>query len=212
VTATEPIELALPFTGRWLVQNSPASRVPSHGTELFGTSHAIDFVPVAADGRRAPRTLRSWVAAEPADRFAGFGAAVLAPIQGEVVTAHDGEPDHEARRSPFGLVAYALSQPSRIRGGAAAIAGNHVVIRAGGALVLVAHLRAGSVCVRPGQTVSVGDQIGECGNSGNSTEPHVHVQVSESLERGGRGIPLAFTRAAGPAWVPRNGEIVVAGR
>ena len=45
----EPFTLALPFTGRWIVQNSPASRVPSHGTELFGSSHAIE-----QDGRGIP--------------------------------------------------------------------------------------------------------------------------------------------------------------
>lgn len=101
---------------------------------------------------------------------------------------------------------------SRPASGAAppAIAGNHVVIRASDALVLVAHLREGSVRVRPGQHVAQGEPVGECGNSGNSTEPHVHVQVSTSFERNARGIPLVFTIPAGGRWVPRNGEIVTA--
>ena len=43
----DPFDLAYPFTGRWLVQNSPADRVPSHGTELFASAYAIDFVPVS---------------------------------------------------------------------------------------------------------------------------------------------------------------------
>ena len=59
-----PVELSLPFAGRWAVQNSPASRVPSHGTTLFGTSHAIDFVPVGTDGRSAPRSVKSLFATE----------------------------------------------------------------------------------------------------------------------------------------------------
>jgi hypothetical protein len=42
--------LDLPFTGLWLTRNSPAARVPSHGTDLFGTTYAIDFV--ASDLRR----------------------------------------------------------------------------------------------------------------------------------------------------------------
>lgn len=45
------LDLEYPFTGRWLVQNSPANRVPSHGTALFATSYAIDFVPVNDAGR-----------------------------------------------------------------------------------------------------------------------------------------------------------------
>ncbi len=36
----------IPCTGHWLVQNSPANRVPSHGTHAFATTYAIDFVPV----------------------------------------------------------------------------------------------------------------------------------------------------------------------
>lgn len=44
------VDLAYPFTGKWLVQNSPANRVPSHGTEAFATSYAIDVVPVDESG------------------------------------------------------------------------------------------------------------------------------------------------------------------
>lgn len=204
----DTVELALPFTGRWLVQNSPANRVPSHGTELFGTSHAIDFVPVDAQGRSAPRGRARLFGAERAESFMGFGRPILSPVAGEVMAVHDGEADHPAHRSPLSSIVYALSQPSRVRRGAAAIAGNHVVIRVGEAVVLLAHLRSGSVRVRAGQVVAVGDGVGECGNSGNSTEPHVHVQVSASITPGARGIPLIFARAGGESWIPRNGEIV----
>ncbi|MGO2110474.1 MAG: M23 family peptidase, partial [Pseudoclavibacter sp.] len=55
----EPVDLDYPFTGRWLVQNSPADRVPSHGTTMFATSYAIDFGPVAESGRTAPLRLES---------------------------------------------------------------------------------------------------------------------------------------------------------
>lgn len=210
MTVPDSVALALPFAGRWLVQNSPASRVPSHGTELFGTSHAIDFVPIGEDGRSAPRSISSMLATERPESFVGFGRPVLAPVTGEVVAVLDGEEDHVARRSVPALIAYALTQRSRIRRGAAAIAGNHVAIRAGEALVLLAHLRAGSVSVRPGQRIDAGDPIGACGNSGNSTEPHLHVQVSESFERSARGVPLVFTHPEHGRWVPRNGEILEA--
>lgn len=208
MSAPDAVELALPFTGRWLVQNSPASRIPSHGTDLFGTSHAIDFVPVGADGRSAPRGVSSLIGTEAPESFVGFGRPILSPVAGEVLAAHDGEVDHVARRSPLSLLAYALSQRSRIRGGAPAIAGNHVAIRVGDAVVLLAHLRRGSVRVRQGQEVGVGDLLGECGNSGNSTEPHVHVQVSDSLTAEARGVPLVFVRPDGGRWLPPNGDVV----
>lgn len=208
MSEADAVALALPFSGRWLVQNSPANRVPSHGTELFGSSHAIDFVPVDGEGRSAPRTWASLFATEPPEAFVGFGRPIVAPVSGEIITVVDGEVDHVARRSFGALIGYALTQPARVRGGARAIAGNHVVIRAGEARVLLAHLRTASIRVHEGQHVTAGEQIGECGNSGNSTEPHLHVQVSESFERNARGIPLVFVHPDRGTWVPQNGEIV----
>ena len=41
-----PLELVLPFAGRWLVQNSPGRRVPSHGVDVLGRRYAIDLVGV----------------------------------------------------------------------------------------------------------------------------------------------------------------------
>ena len=189
------VQLALPFRGSWLVRNSPARQVPSHGTDLFATTYAIDFV--AVDGRRTART-RDWralLATEPPERFIGFGQPILAPAAGTVVSVLDGEPDHAARRSQLALVPYALTQAARVRGGPAAIAGNHVVLElaGGGRFVLLAHLRSGSVGVRPGRQVIEGEPLGACGNSGNSTQPHVHVQVMDAADAyAARGVPLAF--------------------
>ncbi|WP_040884421.1 M23 family metallopeptidase [Janibacter sp. HTCC2649] len=217
MSSPEPIALAFPFTGTWRVENSPARRVPSHGTEAFGVSHAIDFVAVEAGsvgrGRSAPQTRRTWFGLEAPEVFVGFGQPVLAPMAGEVVAVHDAEPDHEARRSPLRLMAYALGQASRARLGTLGLAGNHVAIAIApsGPFVLLAHLKQGSAAVRVGDMVEVGQQVGECGNSGNSTEPHVHVQVSDSI--GGidaKGVPVTFRAPDGRMWVPGEGEIVTA--
>jgi hypothetical protein len=80
-----------------------------------------------------------------------------------------------------------------------------------GPFVLVAHLRRGSVRVAPGGTVAAGDVLGACGNSGNSTQPHIHVQATDSVDwSSARGLPMLFRRAAGgEAWMPRESEIVV---
>src|SRR5690242_4706035 len=103
-----PVLLDFPFRGRWLAQNSPARRVPSHGTDLFGVTYAIDFVAVDERGRSAPRSWRSVLAVEPPGIFRGFGLPILAPVGGTVALVHDGEPDHAARRSQPALLAYAL--------------------------------------------------------------------------------------------------------
>ena len=195
---TGAVELSLPFAGRWLARNSPARRIPSHGTDLFGERYAIDFIGVD-DGRRTAGT-RDWrtpVATEPPERFLAFGRPILAPGRGRVVHAHDGEVDHEARRSQLALVPYALGQAARVRRGAGAVAGNHVVVHLSGSdtFVVLAHLRSGSIAVSVGQEVADGQQVARCGNSGNSTQPHVHVQVMDDADPSvARGVPMAFRR------------------
>ena len=203
--------LALPLRGLSRVQNSPANRVPSHGTDAFGSSRAIDLVPVDEQGRSAPRTWRGLISHEPPDVFVGFGRPILAPVSGRVEAVHDGEPDHEGRRSQLALVPYMLGQARRARLGAVGLAGNHLVIAIGvtGPFVLLAHLQRGSVQVQPGQWVSVGDPVARCGNSGNSTEPHLHLQITDSTDwTSARGLPFAFSGSDGSAWLPRNAEIV----
>ena len=211
VAMDSPVALRFPFTGRWRVENSPARRVPSHGTRLFGTTYAIDFVRVDDRDRSARWTLRGLLATEPPGRFAGFGSPILAPLAGEVVLTHDGEPDHDAYRSFRAQLGYAATQAARVRRGAAAIAGNHVVIRSGDVYVLLAHLRRGSLAVEEGQTVATGERLGECGNSGNTTEPHVHVQATDSLDWDTcRALPIAFQRRDEPPWLPAEKEVVEA--
>jgi Peptidase family M23 len=192
----EPVVLTLPFSGRWLTQNSPARQVPSHGTDLWGSRYAIDFVGV--DDRRRRATKNDWrtiLATEPVDRYVGFGRPILAPVDGIVIRTHDGEVDHDGRRSPVTLLPYALGQASRLRAGVETIAGNHVVValRDRNAFVALVHLRRGSLRVSPGGAVVTGQVIAECGNSGNSTEPHVHVQVTDAADMtAARGLPITF--------------------
>lgn len=208
----EPVVLAYPFVGRWRVENSPARRVPSHGTHLMGTTYAIDFVPVDEAGRSAPRTWRSLLTTEPPDVFVGFGRPVLAPVPGTVVASLDGEPDGPARRSVPAQIPFALGQGARLRAGPAAIAGNHVVVAIGptGPYVLLAHLQRGSVLAATGDQVRAGQPVGRCGSSGNSTEPHVHVQVSDGVDWPvAKGVPLAFVDGTGGApRVPDEREVV----
>jgi hypothetical protein len=189
------VTLALPFDGRWRVENSPARRVPSHGVDVLGQRFAIDFVGVDERGRTsAVRDWRTVLVTEPPERFVGFGRPILAPAAGTVVRVHDGEEDHAARRSQVALVPYALGARGRLRAGVEAVAGNHVVIALpGGTFVSLVHLRRGSLGVRVGDEVALGRRLAECGNSGNSTQPHVHVQVTDSADFSvARGVPVAF--------------------
>ncbi len=195
---TGEVVLSLPFEGRWLARNSPARRVPSHGVDLLGERYAIDFIGV--DDRRRTADRRDWrtvLSTEPVERFFAYGRLILAPADGTVVAVHDGEIDHEGRRSQLALVPYALGQQARLRQGVAALAGNHLIIalRHSGAFAALVHLRSGSFRVKDGDEVTAGQQIAGCGNSGNSTQPHVHVQVMDSPDLSvAQGVPMAFRR------------------
>lgn len=193
---TSPVVLALPFTGCWMAKNSPARRIPSHGSHLLATTYAIDFVKVdnaASGGARG--SWRAIVGSEAAELFPGFGQPILSPVDGVIAAVHDGEPDHVARRSPFTALPYLLGQRRRLRSGIPAIAGNHILISLEDrqAVVGLMHLRRASIRVRVGQRVRSGELLGLCGNSGNSLQPHLHVQAMDGIDpANSSGLPISF--------------------
>ncbi len=106
-----------------------------------------------------------------------WGRTVTAPAAGTVVRVRDGVRDNRPQ-----VEVQNRRQPE----------GNHVVLRlASGERVLLAHLRRGSVEVRRGQRVRAGTLLGRVGNSGNSSEPHLHLHVQT---RGGTGVPFTVRR------------------
>lgn len=115
------------------------------------------------------------------------------------------------------LLPYMIGQARRVREGAPAIAGNHVVVAftRSGPFILLAHLQRGTVTVTEGDVVTVGQVVGACGNSGNSTQPHVHVQVTDSLNWStSAGLPMAFRRSRHDdrdIWLPDESEVIDAG-
>lgn len=199
------------LSGAALVRNSPTDRVPSHGTTRGASSYAIDLVPLDEQGRSASYTLRSFLRPEAPERFAGFGTEVLAPVAGTVRLVHHGEADHRAHRG-LPSVLYALTQRRRLRRGWQGLAGNHVVLEVacGGraAFVALCYLQQGSIAVGIGQRVSAGEVLARCGNSGNSMEPHVHLQTMDGLDPGtAAALPLTF-----PGGVPRTGKRLAGAR
>lgn len=91
-----------------------------------------------------------------------YGVPVFAPVDGTIVSAHDGEPDETP-----GVTSNNFEAPT----------GNHVMIHIEetDTYLVIAHLQNGSVLVKTGDQVKEGQAIGACGNSGNTSEPHIHI-------------------------------------
>lgn len=131
-----------------------------------------------------------------------WGVPILAPASGLVVRAHDGEPDET---------------PGAVSNNFHAPAGNHVVIELPTRTYLeVAHLQRGSVSVKEGEVVEEGRPVGRCGNSGNTSEPHIHIHhqrqhpdFADGLLA--EGLPLYFRDHDGPP-MPEGGFKEEAGR
>lgn len=174
-----PVALASPVRGRWAAVNSPGQRLPSHGTRARGQYCAVDVC-----GPDTPGTppLVSWaLRGSRPEEYACFGAPVHAMAGGRVVTAYDGRRDHRSRNT-WPLLAFMLVVEGLAReiAGTRAILGNHVVVDHGdGTYAAYAHLRRGSVAVRAGDEVAVGDVLGHLGNTGNTSMPHLHVQLMD---------------------------------
>ncbi len=120
---------------------------------------------------------RQWtgVGAQNEQHFA-FGADVVSVAEGTVVSVRDDMPEETPRQPPV-AVKHADDY-----------AGNRVVVRMqpheqhfalGEVWATYAHLQPGSIPVRMGERVTPGQRLGRLGNSGNSTDPHLHFQLSD---------------------------------
>lgn len=138
-----------------------------------GQSYAIDIVKINRFGLRAqgawPREL---------SRYEIFGAPVVSPCDGQVLRLETRLPDHVPpdvdRENP---------------------AGNFVYLECGEAGILLAHLMQASIRVSTGERVRRGQPLGRVGNSGYSTEPHLHIHAQQKKTGSGflSADPLALT-------------------
>jgi len=171
----QPIALAFPLrAGSYLIAHGGSTGPSNMHNPHAAQRYAVDIVKLNGAGMRArglyPRDLT---------RYEIFGEEVFSPCSGTVIDVVDGLPDH----APGTLDEQHL-------------AGNHVVLRCGDADVTVAHLRKGSVSVRPRTSIVVGQPLGRAGNSGQSSEPHLHVHA----EREGQAVAARFDGE----WLVRN--------
>ncbi|MBT2369442.1 M23 family metallopeptidase [Streptomyces sp. ISL-10] len=205
----EAVEVDAPVRGRWSALNSPADRTPSHGTHGYGQTYAIDLVAEPAEGAR-PGFRALWPLVRRSRDFPAFGEPLFAVADATVVHADDRQRDHLSRNS-LPAVLYLLIVEASFRDlcGVRGIFGNHVVLDLGdGVFAAYAHLQRGSLAVRRGDRVRAGQLLARCGNSGNSSEPHLHFQLMDGPDADTAvGIPFRWRGLE----VPGNGELFTAG-
>lgn len=139
---------------------------------------AIDWMRLDSEGRL--------VNGDPSvvENYTDYGADVLAVANGTVVDVLDELPDQEPG---------VLPDPATIT--TRTVDGNHVVIDIGGGyFVNYAHLKLGTIRVKPGDRVQRGQVIANLGNSGNTSAPHLHFHVTTGpFVLGSDGFPYVFS-------------------
>jgi murein DD-endopeptidase len=178
------VAISPPVRGEWAAFNGP-SNASGHrrlvlaldGHTASGQRFAIDFLQVDSAGNsRRPGT----DAAKNSNYYA-YGTELLAVADGVVAATKD-------------------SIPENVPGGRAVkidlttVGGNFVGIDIGGGkYALYAHVQPGSLRVKVGDRVKRGQVIALLGNSGNSTEPHVHFQIADGPSfLAAEGLPYAI--------------------
>jgi hypothetical protein len=183
VAQQQPVVIAPPLRGgRWVAVGGalgPHRRALQavNGRLRLGQRFAVDFAALL-DGQG-----RSHVG--DVDENASYfndGQPVLAVGAGTVVEAVDGRADQIP------------NQPAPVP--LAEAGGNEVILELdSGVYVGYGHFQRGSLRVQPGQRVRTGQVLGLLGNSGNSTGPHLHLQVmTEPSFLDADGLPFVIDR------------------
>jgi hypothetical protein len=176
--------IASPLRGKgWMAVNGPSNTsrhrramITLGGRRYIAQRFAIDWVQLGSDGKT--------FTGDPLKNasYHAYGQNALAVADGVVVEVKDGIAENVPQAEP--AVPITLET----------IAGNHVLVDlGGGAVALWAHLQPGSLKVKLGDHVKRGQVLGLVGNSGNSSEPHLHFHVTNGPSNlGAEGVPYAF--------------------
>ena len=180
--STSSVEMNYPLKGDsyYVVQGGSTPILNYHGAASTSQTYALDFNQLNRWGFRAagmiPKNLRS---------YAVFGDTVYSPIDGTVVQVQDSLSD---QKPP-------VMQPKQP-------GGNHIWIKQDTLYVVLAHLKHQSVMIEEGDQVIANQPVAKVGNTGNTTEPHLHMHAvrlnhstttfKDSLLAKGEPVPITF--------------------
>lgn len=190
-------DLELPFEGEWYIFNG--GKTHFEGAHHFttrggGERYAIDFL-IVVDTEISTGILRkihSGDGRQNKDHYC-FGKRLNAPGDGKIIevvnNVEDNQPGNENRDQP---------------------GGNYIIIdHLNGETSILAHLKKSSIVVTVGDTVVKGQEVGQAGNSGASSAPHLHYQLQNSTGLlSGLGLPAQFLNYYGDDIFVTRGEPV----
>lgn len=148
-------KLILPFKDIWTVTWGGDTKELNYHVESKSQKNAFDLIITNDKG-----TSYKTNGLENEDYYA-FGKEIIAPADAEIVYAIDGVKDNiPGELNPFFN------------------AGNCVMLKTkNNEFIFIAHFKQQSIQVKQGQTVKKGSVLGLCGNSGSSSEPHIHFHI-----------------------------------
>ena len=156
VSQSEGVLLSAPFRGEWLVINGGQSA-------LINAHYSHNNQQEALDIERLVQGQERFGSRNSLDSYPSWDQVIYAPADGTVTEVENSLDDNPIGQSDLDN-----------------LAGNHVVIDIGhGHFVMMAHFKKGSLLVAPGDVVHTGQPIGRCGHSGNTSHPHLHIQVQD---------------------------------
>lgn len=165
--------LSLPFKGRWLVVWGGDTKEQNQHHDVPNQRFAFDFLGVDEQGntKKGDGLVN--------EDYYVFGREILAPADGVVTDVIEGVRDNNpGSMNPYSALGNAVFIEHRA---------NEVFI--------LAHLKLGSVKVKVGDKVKAGQVIGLCGNSGNSSQPHLHYHLQNTpIIQDGTGIKCFFDK------------------
>ena len=148
-------KMHLPFKGEWSVFWGGDTKEQNYHVNAKFQKNAFDIVINNEQGKSYRTNGKS------NEDYYAFGQELLAPCDAEVILAVDGVKDNAP-----GIL------------NALYIPGNSVLLKTrNNEFILLAHFKQGSVMVKQGDAVKQGQLLGSCGNSGNSSEPHLHFHI-----------------------------------
>jgi hypothetical protein len=190
---------------------APRRRLDGRQRPGRDSGHRRALIATEGSARIAQRFAIDWVQVHPTGAtfigdqkdnksYRAYGSDVLAVANAMVVATKDGIPEN---------VPGATSRAVPITSDT--IGGNHIVLDLGGGrYAFYAHLQPGSLKVKVGDRVTRGQVIGLVGNSGNSTEPHLHFHISDGVSPlGSEGLPYVLDGTPG---MPLQGARVTFGK